>query len=79
MDFDKEKINELEGQIAELTHQKKNIRKDKPLIWNIEFAEIFVEKGGFDIIIGNPPYVRQEEIADPLGKVKDKKEYKGYL
>ena len=79
MDFDKEKINELEGQIAELMDQKKNIRKDKPLIWNIEFAEIFVEKEGFDIIIGNPPYVRQEEISDPTGKVKDKKDYKGYL
>ncbi|HOF42664.1 MAG TPA: Eco57I restriction-modification methylase domain-containing protein [Candidatus Moranbacteria bacterium] len=79
MDFDKEKINELESQIAELMDQKRNIRKDKPLIWNIEFAEIFVEKEGFDIIIGNPPYVRQEEIADPTGKIKDKKDYKDYL
>jgi len=79
MDFDKEKINELENQIVELLEQKKNIRKDKPLIWNIEFAEIFVEKEGFDIIIGNPPYVQKEDIADPLGKVKDKKEYKSYL
>ena len=38
-----------------------------------------MDKGGFDIIIGNPPYVRQEEIEDPTGKVKDKKEYKKYL
>jgi len=79
MNFDKEKINELENQIAELMDQKRNIRKDKPLIWNIEFAEIFVEKEGFDIIIGNPPYVKQEEIADPLGRIKDKKDYKSYL
>jgi hypothetical protein len=79
LEFDKASITELEAQIAELQEQKTSIRKDKPLVWNIEFAEIFVEKEGFDIIIGNPPYVRQEEIADPLNKIKDKKEYKACL
>jgi len=79
INFDKEKIELLTSEIKELLEQKQNIRNDKPLIWNIEFAEIFVEKGGFDIIIGNPPYVRQEEIADPAGKIKEKKEYKNYL
>jgi hypothetical protein len=34
--------------------------------WDIDFAEVFDEKGGFDVVIGNPPYVRQEEIAPPL-------------
>lgn len=79
MDFNKEKIALLEEEINELVDQKRNIRKDKPLIWNIEFAEIFVESGGFDIVIGNPPYVRQEDIADPTGKIKDKKQYKEFL
>ena len=79
MDFNKEKIGLLESEINELLDQKQNIRKDKPLVWNIEFAEIFVEFGGFDIVIGNPPYVRQEDIADPTGKVKDKKQYKELL
>lgn len=77
--FNKEKIEQLESEINELRDQKQNIRKDKPLIWNIEFAEIFVESGGFDIVIGNPPYVRQEDISDPTGKIKNKKEYKNYL
>ncbi len=79
LDFNKGKIEQLESEINELIDQKQNIYKDKPLIWNIEFAEIFVEKGGFDIVIGNPPYVRQEEIADPTGKIKDKKQYKEFL
>ncbi|WP_211209633.1 Eco57I restriction-modification methylase domain-containing protein [Thermodesulfobacterium thermophilum] len=26
------------------------------------FPQVFYEKGGFDIVIGNPPYVRQERI-----------------
>ena len=37
-----------------------------PFVWDIAFVEVFTgEKGGFDIVIGNPPYVRQESIADP--------------
>ncbi|MCL4459617.1 MAG: Eco57I restriction-modification methylase domain-containing protein [Chloroflexi bacterium] len=40
-------------------------------LWDIDFAEVFLEKGGFDICIGNPPYVRQEEIAPPLARAED--------
>lgn len=25
-------------------------------MWRVDFAEIFLEKGGFDVVIGNPPY-----------------------
>lgn len=32
--------------------------------FEINFSEVFHQKGGFDIVIGNPPYVRQEEIKD---------------
>ncbi|MDI6784411.1 MAG: Eco57I restriction-modification methylase domain-containing protein, partial [bacterium] len=41
--------------------------KDIPFVWDIAFVEIFEneEKNGVDILIGNPPYVRQENIADP--------------
>jgi hypothetical protein len=38
-----------------------------PFVWDIAFVEIFEGgSGGFDIVIGNPPYVRQERIAPPL-------------
>ncbi len=40
-------------------------------LWDIDFAEVFLEKDGFDIVMGNPPYVRQEEIAPPLAKAED--------
>lgn len=80
LELDKEKIKSLEMEISELRAQKKALRSGgKPLVWSIEFAEVFAEKNGFDLIIGNPPYVRQEAIADPTGKIKDKKEYKNYL
>jgi hypothetical protein len=79
LEFDKDKIQLLENEISELVEQKKNIRKDKPLIWNIEFAEIFVESGGFDIVIGNPPYVMYKNIKDPNNIIKHPTEYKKQL
>ena len=37
-----------------------------PFVWDIAFVEIFSDdRRGFDIVIGNPPYVRQENILDP--------------
>ncbi len=39
---------------------------DIPFVWDIAFVEILEGgSGGFDIVIGNPPYVRQELIHDP--------------
>lgn len=34
----------------------------KPFLWPVEFPEVF-DSGGFDIVIANPPYVRQEKLA----------------
>lgn len=79
IDFNQQKVAKLEAEITELKQELSALCEDKPLIWNIEFAEIFVESGGFDIVIGNPPYIRQEEISDPFGKAKDKKQYKEFL
>ncbi len=28
--------------------------------WELEFADIFAERGGFDLIIGNPPWIKVE-------------------
>ncbi|WP_343286661.1 Eco57I restriction-modification methylase domain-containing protein [Helicobacter sp. 11S02596-1] len=43
-------------------------RKNKPAFeWRFEFPEILDENGdfmGFDLIIGNPPYIRQESIKE---------------
>jgi len=46
--------------------KKYEYRDDRPFfIWELEFSEIFKgENPGFDIVIGNPPYVRQEKIKE---------------
>jgi len=65
-------------EITELRAERNALRDSskRPLVWSIEFAEIFHDRGGFDIIIGNPPYVQKEDIADPCGtlSIKDYKD-----
>jgi hypothetical protein len=34
----------------------------KALDWKVAFPEVFKE-GGFDVVVGNPPYVRQEHLS----------------
>ena len=55
-----------------------------PFVWDIAFVEIFSQRGGFDIVVENPPYIRQERIADPTlpreeVTTTNKKEYKAKL
>ncbi len=45
--------------------------KFKPLKWQEEFREI-MDKGGFDVVIGNPPYINAIQLTKTYGKeVKD--------
>ena len=46
------------------------IPNDQFFLWHTYFADVF-EQGGFDIVIGNPPYINVEGIS-----VEDKKIYK---
>jgi len=32
-------------------------------IWRMDFAEVFADKGGFDVVMANPPYLRQERFS----------------
>jgi len=36
----------------------------------VDFAEVFQKKGGFDLMIANPPYVRQEKIKHLKASLK---------
>ncbi|MEA5512343.1 TaqI-like C-terminal specificity domain-containing protein [Crocosphaera sp. UHCC 0190] len=63
------KINKLNNEIDKLTVELEEIESGKiyenAFEWRFEFPEVLNNKGdfvGFDVIIGNPPYIRQEEI-----------------
>lgn len=67
--------------------RKENLRLDlaariaeqnKFMHWELEFADLFAERGGFDLIIGNPPWIKekwdeQSVLADcnPLFTIRD--------
>lgn len=36
---------------------------DKAFSWEQEFPEVFA-RGGFDVVIGNPPYVKRQNVSD---------------
>jgi len=40
-------------------------------LWNIYFAEVFSQKGGFDVVIGNPPYVSAPSMVKRDSKMRD--------
>ncbi|MDJ0728684.1 MAG: Eco57I restriction-modification methylase domain-containing protein [Crocosphaera sp.] len=63
------KMTKLQNDIDKLTVELEDIESGKlyqnAFEWRFEFPEVLNNKGdfvGFDIIIGNPPYIRQEEI-----------------
>lgn len=52
-------------------------RKIKPFSWKNAFPQVFENSGGFDAVIGNPPYVRQELLGNQQ-KEYYKNHYKVY-
>jgi len=47
--------------------------------WQLYFADVFKKKGGFDVVIGNPPYVRADANTEMLAqrqRIIETKRYK---
>lgn len=41
------------------------LQPSKPFVlWQIYFPKVFKEKGGFDVVIGNPPYIDSENMVN---------------
>ncbi len=59
--------NKLLIKIKECYETLENLKNSKTLEWRFEFPEVLDDEGdflGFDCIIGNPPYIRQEQIRE---------------
>ena len=61
-----------------------SLQTTQPFVWDIAFVEIFSQRKGFDIVIENPPYVRQQKIRNPTiprleTTPENKKAYKAKL
>lgn len=56
------KLNTLLHQAQSGTPYDAWLTSHQPFHWYAEFYEIIVAKGGFDVIIGNPPYVEYAKV-----------------
>jgi hypothetical protein len=75
----KKQIQKLEWELIETTLREENKESSlkkleqykraniKPFfLWKLNFSEVFQEKGGFDIVIGNPPYLSSKNIENDI-------------
>jgi len=68
---DKAKLTKLQKELQKLEQERADIEANKvyegAFEWRFEFPEVLDEEGkykGFDVVIGNPPYIRQEELGN---------------
>lgn len=52
-------------------HESKQMASKPFVLWQLDFARVFREKGGFDIVIGNPPYVDSEEMTRSMPEQRE--------
>lgn len=80
-DFDENKAKQEFDKLIKLYESIFDLESANPFEWRFEFPEILDDDGnfqGFDLIIGNPPYIRQEELKELKPKLaKNYKVYKG--
>ncbi|RIK78950.1 hypothetical protein DCC62_06600 [candidate division KSB1 bacterium] len=70
-----QQLESIQADLEGITRTRAALGKDVPperlyaedhFVWDVAFAEILAgERNGFDIVIGNPPYVRSGKIVDP--------------
>mgnify|MGYP000981596448 CR=1 FL=1 len=70
-----------EGNIEGLKRYEESLEnKTKPyFIWELEFAKVFKDNGGFDIVIGNPPYVKEYTNSLIFQPLKNNPYYQGKM
>lgn len=64
-------------------HESKRTASKPYVLWQLDFARVFREKGGFDIVIGNPPYIGESGHKEIFRAVADtefgKRTYQGKM
>lgn len=69
-DFETQDIKKYKMRLDQLKKENEVVEfnSDSHFEWHIIFSEVF-EDGGFDIIIGNPPYLNIEKLEDKLKNI----------
>jgi type I restriction-modification system DNA methylase subunit len=74
------KLNDLSGNIkcGNSLIDEPEIAGDKAFNWQNEFPKVF-EKGGFDVVIGNPPYVKEATNKNAFNGLHNHPCYQGKM
>jgi adenine-specific DNA-methyltransferase len=82
----KEKQQKLEADIAKLSKEIEEIKTNalykNAFEWRFEFPEVLNNKGeyeGFDLIIGNPPYIKEDTNRDAFSGLRNLECYQGKM
>jgi len=78
------KLLEEKRELFGKAYEELKLKGKQFVVWEIDFVDVFEEKNGFDVVIGNPPYIRQENISPPFRlkrevNLKEKTKYKEEL
>ncbi|HOV54332.1 MAG: class I SAM-dependent DNA methyltransferase [Thermotogaceae bacterium] len=75
-EIDLSKKQEYRTEIERLIYEITNGRRE--FDFEVYFSEVFHQKGGFDIVIGNPPYIQLQKPIDGRLKYADLYKNEGY-
>ena len=80
----KRRINNLEWDLIEVTLKEQNklstlkkleefkLSNTKPFfLWKLNFADVFEDKGGFDVVVANPPYLKERDNKKVFKEVNE--------
>ncbi len=62
----------MPSDVRERYDESKELASKPYILWQLEFAKVFQDKNGFDIVIGNPPYIGFHKVPN---KEYNKKHY----
>ncbi|MCR4942964.1 MAG: Eco57I restriction-modification methylase domain-containing protein [Clostridium sp.] len=76
-------LDRMSSDVRDAYEQSKTKASKPYVLWQVEFARVFKEKGGFDVVIGNPPYVQlqkliNEETGEKLGDKYEKMNFESF-
>lgn len=71
-----EKLKKINENVEDIFNEKK---EKNFFLWNIFFHEVFKKKGGFDLILSNPPYIKEYTDKNAFSEIKDHEYYQGKM
>ena len=62
------KVNDLRRELRQVAALRRSLTREREVPWfdyRVQFADVFAD-GGFDLVAGNPPWLRAEEVPPEL-------------